>query len=137
MGDELYLLVQEKNFVSLAKDRTRPPNFCTNVSQHATQDILLRNIIPLLDVLRSALSWQPNSCHFIHTVTLRILIKRTLSSLFAQNWIKLWDYAIVVKRFWLSNTNTVLMKYGANCIMFKMYLDEIWINFIQLKRLTN
>ena len=85
MGDELYLLVQEKNFVSLAKDRTRPPNFCTNVSQHATQDILLRNIIPLLDVLRSALSWQPNSCHFIHTVTLRILIKRTLSSLFAQN----------------------------------------------------
>jgi hypothetical protein len=42
MGDELYPLVQEKNFVSIAKDRTRPPNFCTNVSQHATEDILLR-----------------------------------------------------------------------------------------------
>lgn len=56
MGDELYPSVQEKNFVSTARDRTKPPNFCTNVSHHATEDILLRNIIPLLDVMRSALS---------------------------------------------------------------------------------
>jgi hypothetical protein len=32
MGDELYPSVQEKNFVSMARDRTKPPNFCTNVS---------------------------------------------------------------------------------------------------------
>jgi hypothetical protein len=85
MGDELYPSVQEKYFVSIARDSTKPSYFCTNVSQHATEDILLRDIIPLLDVLRSAPSWQPNSCHFIHTVSLQILIKRTLSNLFAQN----------------------------------------------------
>jgi hypothetical protein len=57
MGEELYPSVQGKNFVSINRDRTKPPNFYTNVSQHATEDILLRNIIPLLDVLRSTLSW--------------------------------------------------------------------------------
>jgi hypothetical protein len=57
MGEELYPSVQEKNFVSIVRDRTKPPNFCTNVFKHATEDILLNNIIPLLDILRSALSW--------------------------------------------------------------------------------